>query len=170
LFGRFSRCDIVLDGATGRCCKLRRLWDRLRAVEVDGGGRGRGAEARRSMGTCPEGVFAVEGLGGLTNGGSWSRWDRSAGPCATWRAPWITLAGGGGIWWVGGSGNAMGVTVGATFGVLVGVRRLPFLPTLPGNVQSTLSVDRLGVFLYSCVNDDDDLAAEEAVRGKLPVD
>ena len=64
----------------------------------------------------------------------------------------------------------MGVTVGATFGVLVGVRRLPFLPILPGNVQSTLSVDRLGMFLYSYVNDDDGVATEEAVRGKLPVD
>ena len=81
------------------------------------------------------------------------------------------MAGAEGVW-VGRSGRARAVTVGATFGVLVGDRGVPFRPTtLPAHVQSSLAVDRSGGFLYSCVNDDNDVAAaEEAVGGgKLSV-
>ncbi len=72
------------------------------------------------MGTRFVGV-GVEELNGLSIG-SWSRCrDDSAGPCVTWGAAWTTLDGAGGIC-VEGSGNAKAVTVGATFGVLVGDR------------------------------------------------
>ena len=72
------------------------------------------------MGACAVGVRAEE-LKGLPIG-SWRGWrDNSAGPCATCRASWNTLAGAERIW-VGGSGKANAVTVGATFGVLVGDR------------------------------------------------
>jgi hypothetical protein len=48
---------------------------------------------------------------------------------------------------------------------------MPLLPILPGDVKlSTLAVDRLGGFLNSCVNDENDVAAEEAAGGELPVD
>ena len=71
------------------------------------------------MRACIVGVRDEE-LKGLSIG-SWSHcWD-SAGPCATRRASWTTLVGAGGIW-VGGSGKANAVTVGAKFGVLVGDR------------------------------------------------
>ena len=47
---------------------------------------------------------------------------------------------------------------------------MPFFSTLPADVQYTLVQDRLGKLLYSRMNDDNDVAAEEVDGGKLSAD
>ena len=73
------------------------------------------------MGTRLVGVGAVDGRESLTIG-VWGRCrDGGTGPGAIWRASWTAFAGAEGVW-IGRSGRGRAVTVGATFGVLVGDR------------------------------------------------
>lgn len=71
--------------------------------------------------------------------------------------------------WVGGSGNSKVVTVDAMFDVLVGDRCMPFLSTSPTHMPAISMADRLGRCVYLRVNDDDDVAAEEAAEEELSV-
>ena len=69
----------------------------------------------------------------------------------------------GGIW-VGGSGNPKSVTVDAMFGVLVADGRMPSRPASPVHMSDTSEIDGPGRCQYLRVNDDGDVAAEEAVE------